>query len=301
MDTTPHTQPTDHRNDVRHDRRHSGRSRRRITRPLLPAALRALILIAVISPVTLAQQGTTGVQVVGTLSRDISVAAGTASVHIVRLRNTGSDAAYARVLFRPITLPQQNPLGDSPAEAEARDNSAWISGPGGPVLIPAHSTVTVEFTVETPEGAAGSYWAALVVRPEEYLEQPVAVDGVQTAPIRFMSEYVGLMYTHVSGTGLNLVSFGAPAVELIDSSAHLTVSLTNTGDRADMMDIRADFMRADGTLAGHFTTRARVNGGHERQLALPLANLEAGEYTVILVADAGLHGLFGHQATVTVP
>lgn|GEM_PF-6020574 len=265
--------------------------------------LRALLLTALFSALATAtaQPGAAFVELVSALTRDITAAPGETQTVYIRVRNSGSQAAYVNVDFRDVAFDE---TGDykSVSTGHARSSRDWLTGPSEPVLVPGGRTVDIPIEVTVPADAVGAYWTGVYVRPDTTLVQNWNINNRAAIPITVMTEYAGVFYTTILGTGENQVVFGeAYIVEDEDAHNWLQLSVRNDGDLADKFQVRAQLMSDDGALVQESVITARIIAGIERQLALPLGPIEPNAYTLIVTADSGRDQLFARQYRLTVP
>lgn len=247
--------------------------------------------------------GGTYVQMVGSLSRDLTVEPGATVRQTALVQNAGDEAVYVRIAFRDASFTPTGRVDPQRPGAHERSNLAWMRPPSEPVLVPGRATVALEFDVVVPQNASGSYWSSIVVQPELYAERSWTINDNTFVPIQMMTEYAGIVYTHVRGSGENQLHFGEAAVRAYgdDGPRTLTLTIRNDGDRADSFDIRVELLDAGGSLVHREQVRARVAAGHERLVTIPLGEQDEGHYTLVIVADAGQAKLFGHQYQISLP
>lgn len=263
------------------------------------------MLLVVLAASAAAQPDPAFVQVVGGISRTIEAPAGTTVEQEVRVQNTGAEAVYVSLFFQDVTFDDLG-LAQTPVDSHDRSAVAWITGPADPVLVPGGQTVRIPYQVSVPQEAAGAYWAEIIVRPETSDVQTWNINDRTTIPLQVVTQYAGVLFASVSGTGSNDIEFVSAAIEPASQAAEgasglvLRLSMRNHGDRADVFRIRAQFMNDQGELVRVSEGRARLIGGLDRTVEIPLEDIPAGEYTLIVIADAGQQELFAREYRVAV-
>lgn len=262
-------------------------------------ALTTLTLL--VWPSTLASaQGAGFVQLIGNLTRDVTVNAGEVVEQTVLVQNTGTEAAYVTLSFTEATF---NQIGNAvqSREPHPRSNKSWMQPPNEPVLIPGGATVAVPFTINPPLDATGGYWSSIIVRPDHSVYQTWDLDGEATVPIQVVAQYAGVIYTNVQGTGSNKIVFPSATVESAGTSRTLTLDVLNEGDRADRFTIRAQLITPQGEIVSNQNARMRAIPGHTRQVSIDLGTHAPGQYLLLITADANQPQLFARQFQVNLP
>jgi len=260
-----------------------------------------LILLAVSTLSTANAQAHSGlVQVVGALTRDVRAKPGETVAQTITVQNTGSEPAYVDIYFQDMAFGQDGRARLSD-ETHPRSGTSWMTGPEEPILVPGGQTIAIPFQVTVPGDASGSYWAGVIVRPEGVVGQSWNINDRTNVPVRVIAQYAGVVFVDVDGSGQNSIVFEAATVAESDSGPVVELQVRNEGDRADLFTVRAQFMSDAGELVHEEAFRARLVGGHERTLVIPLGDTPPGEYTMIVTADADQPQLFARQYRVRIP
>lgn len=278
---------------------HSTKARRPTLRHLAATLTSVLAALALI-PTAAAQPGTEFVQVVGTISRDLAGEPGQTINQSVRVKNTGGAAAYVTIHFEDVELTATG-LEAVGEQSAGRSNRAWFAGPPEPVLVQPGAIVDVPFSITIPAEAAGGYWSSVIVRPESFVRQTLNFGDRTRVPVEIVTQYAGLVFTNVNNTGSNALTFSDIALGTSEAGHVAELTIRNDGDRADVFDLRAQLMNDLGVQVYGHTLRTRLVGGYERTVAFPLGQLPPGEYTLIVIADAGQLDVFARQFRVVVP
>ncbi len=85
------------------------------------------------------------------------------------------------------------------------------------------------------------------------------------------------------------------------AAAHLQVSLKNTGERLLNPSLSLELYDKSGTQVDRFEAQAeRIFPGTSVRQDFELGNLSPGEYTAVVIADAGGEAVFGTRYTLNV-
>lgn len=248
----------------------------------------------------LAQPTPAFVQITGSLTRDLTGAAGETLEQTITVKNMGEEPAYVNVSFTDVTVDTRGiaTASDSP---QPRSNRAWVSGPTDPVLVPGGQAVTIPYSVRIPTEATGGYWTSVVVQPDAFVEQAWNINDRTRVPLQLVTQYAGIIFVNVNATGSNDISFTQAALVLGDTQPAVEVTAVNRGDRADVFRIRAELLTLAGDSVRTEVMRARLIGGNERIITVPLGDAPAGEYILVITADAGQPRLFARQFRISLP
>lgn len=263
-------------------------------------ALSTLMLLTWPSTIVHAQEAAAFVQLVGNLTREVSVSPGEAVEQTVLVRNTGTEPAYVHLSFAEVTF-NQNGAAVQSQVSHPRSSKSWMKAPDEPVLIPGGATVAVPFTINPPVDATGGYWSSIIVRPDQSVYQTWNLDGQATVPIQVVAQYAGVIYTNVQGTGTNKLVFTSAEIESTSNSRTLTLGLLNEGDRADRFTVRAQLITLQGQIVSDRDVRVRAVPGQTRQLQFELGTHAPGQYLLLITADANQPQLFARQFQVDLP
>lgn len=280
--------------------RAAGRCGERGWRPL---ALRAsaLVIVAFTATASVMAQATPAfVQVAGSLTRDLTGAAGETLAQTITVKNVGEEPAYVNVSFADVTVDKLG-IATASNSPQPRSNKGWVSGPTAPVLVPGGQTVTIPYSLRIPPDAAGGYWSSVVVQPDTFVEQAWNINDRTRVPLQLVAQYAGVIFVNVNATGTNEISFTQATVVEGHAQPAVEIVAVNGGDRADVFRIRAELLTLEGDSVHTEVMRARLIGGNERIITVPLGDAPAGEYILVLTADAGQPRLFARQFRISLP
>jgi hypothetical protein len=107
--------------------------------------------------------------------------------------------------------------------------------------------------------------------------------------------------THITGTGTPAIQFSDPSLTQPDSAGRaLRVSVTNSGETWMRPEVYLELFDASGKSHGRIQgTTFRMYPGTCVRQEIRLPALPPGEYTALVVVDAGGEQAFGAQYTIT--
>jgi len=265
------------------------------------------ILLALLAAVLLAGELRAQVFVLGDLSQDRDARPGETYEGRILLRNGSSEPAEAKIYQTDYLFFRdgKNIYGE-PGSAE-RSNSGWITYNPSRVILPARSTVTVEYRVAVPLNSGttqlnGSYWSMLMVEgigkqsPESSLGEP----DKQTLGVAQVLRYGVQIATHIAGTGDRAVRFLETKLVKEETGEHyLQVDIENSGDLWMRPDVYVEVFDTDGASRGrHPGSAFRMYPGTSVRQRIAIPELPSGEYKALVVVDAGGDDAFGAQYTL---
>ena len=268
----------------------------------LPRIAAITLLVTLGAAVTAAQ-----IALVGDLSNDRQASPGSSYEGSLTLRNDSNEPAEAKVYQTDYSFTCDGYTEYGEPGRMARSNARWIEFKPERLVIPPHASAVLQYVVKVPQNSGvdslrGSYWSMLMVEglssgsPESSLPS----QNQKGMGLRQNVRYGVQIATHIMGTGTSSVQFSDPALVQIDSSARaLGISVSNTGETWMRPDMYVELFDISGKSHG------RIEGGKHRmypgtcvrhQIKLP--PLPPGEYTALVVVDAGGEQAFGAQYTV---
>lgn len=270
----------------------------------LPRTSLVTLLIALSAAAASAQ-----IAFVGELSYDRQASPGDAYEGSFTLRNDGNQPAEAKVYQADYTFSCDGRTEYGEPGTLARSNARWIEFRPDRSVIPPRSSVAVQYTVKVPRGAGsdslkGCYWSMLMVEeiasgsPESSL--PSA--GQKSMGIQQAVRYGVQIATHITGTGTTSVGFSDPALAQIDSAGKaLRISVTNTGENWMRPAVHLEIFDGAGKAHGRIEGSVfRMYPGTCVRHEFKLPALPSGDYTALVVVDAGGEQAFGAQYTVKI-
>ena len=268
----------------------------------LPRTALIALLFAASASVATAQ-----ITFVGDLSNDRQASPGDSYEGTFTLRNDGNQPAEAKIYQTDYSFSCDGTTEYGEPGRLARSNAPWVEfRPARPIIQPRGSVV-VHYTVKVPLDLAGDplkgcYWSMLMV--EEVgagsAESSLPASGQKGMGLQQSIRYGMQIATHITGTGTTSVQFSDPALDQVDSTGKaLRVSVTNTGETWIRPEVYLELFDAAGKSHG------RINGSTFRMYPgtcvrheIRLPSLPPGEYTALVVVDAGGEQAFGTQYSV---
>ncbi len=250
-----------------------------------------LLLCALAAP---AHAGT--LQVVGSLVREATLAAGQSSEGTFLVRNTSDAPLRVQVAQRDYTFQADGSNQFGEPGSVARSNAAWVSFAPAELVLPPGGSSEVAYVMTAPDVsvAAGTYWSALLVEPVADPEEMLA-RGVH---VRTVIRYAIQLVTEVAGDAEATLQFDAVDLRRDAEGNTLFVALSNPGARALVPSLNAQVHGSDGASSTFDGGRARIYPGCSVTVRIPLTGLAAGQYEALVVADAGLDTLFGARTAL---
>lgn len=247
------------------------------------------------------------IAIVGELSNDHQASPGDSYEGSFTLRNEGTQPTEAKIYQTDYSFSCDGKTEYGEPGRMARSNARWIEFRPDRPVVPPRGSVVVQYAVKVPHNLGGDslkgcYWSMLMVEevasgsPESSL--PAANQkgmGLQQT-IRYGIQIA----THITGTGTPSVQFSDPALTQIDSAGKaLRFSVSNSGETWMRPDIYLEIFDASGKSRGRIGgTRYRLYPGTCVQQEIRIPSLPPGDYTALVVVDAGGDQAFGAQYTI---
>lgn len=247
---------------------------------------------------------TTSVQLASPLRQVVTVAPGESYEGEIVLVN-GSDQATTVQVSQVDFLPSEEGVGYPKPGSLPRSNARWFEVSPGDVQIPAGEQVVVPYSIRVPNdpSLAGSYWSMILLTPSDAESVQETQEGRIQASVRTRFRYGVSVVTNLGDRGESGLSFENPQfVRPEDGAAtHLQVSLQNTGERLLNPTVQLELFDAGGTQVDRFEAQAeRIFPGTSVRQDFELGSLSPGEYTAVVIADAGGEDVFGTRYTLNV-
>ena len=244
---------------------------------------------------------------VGELSNDRQASPGDSYEGSFTLRNDSNQPAEAKIYQTDYNFSCDGTTEYGEPGRMARSNARWIEFRPDRPMVPPHGSVVVQYSVKVPRNAGGDslkgcYWSMLMVEgvssgsPESSL--PTA--GQQAMGLQQSIRYGIQIATHITGTGTSSVQFSDPALTQVDSAGKaLRISIANTGENWLRPDVYLEIFDASGKSHGRIQgSTFRMYPGTCVRQEIKLPSLPPGDYTALVVVDAGGEQAFGAQYTV---
>lgn len=269
-------------------------------------ARRVLLLAALLAWMPLASEALASVQVVGGLSRRLTLAPGEEGQGRVLVHNPGARAQLVRAYLTDYQTFADGTTRYGEPGRQARSNAPWVH------LIPAEQVVgpggsaSFHFVVRVPadDTLNGTHWSMLMLEPvaPETLEPPGAAGGPARVGIRTVTRTGIHLVTHLPDPGVRDLRFAAREVEAGDGGLFLRLDLENTGESALNLTVWAELFDAEGVSLGRFDAGRRgLYPGSSARVRVPLGGVPPGSYQALLVADNGDEHVFGARYELEIP
>lgn len=247
---------------------------------------------------------TTSVRLASPLRQVLSVAPGGSHQGEIVLVN-GSDQATTVQVSQVDFLPTEEGSSYPEPGTLPRSNADWLEVVRSDVQIPAGEQVVVPYSIEVPNNPdlAGSYWSMILLTPSDAESVQETQAGRVRTSVRSQFRYGVSVVTNLGDSGESGLSFENPQfVRPEDGVAtHLQVSLKNTGERLLNPEVQLELFDAGGTQVDRLEAQVeRIFPGTSVRQDFELDSLAPGEYTAVVIADAGGEAVFGTRYTLNV-
>ena len=263
----------------------------------MPRLAAALVAMLAIPTLALAQITVTS----GTLLEQAS-AAGTEYLTQLVLHNPTSTARVARLTPTDYEPPPDGRSETGSPGHHARSNAQWLHDIPATVTVPpgTSANVTVRVVVPADGSLIGTYWSAILVETVEDAEPVLRTATGATRPslgITMRVLYAVQIATHVGDAATARLGFAAVRSS-IDSTGHpvLDLDFLNPGQRGLRPEIIIELYDIAGDLVSRQKQqRGLLYPGGTLQQHFRFDGLKRGEYTALVLADAGGSEVFGVQ------
>jgi len=270
-------------------------------RPATPACIVGILTVFMVTAVVLPVEAQVSVH--GNLTRELEVLPGSTHSGTIVLENYDTKPAEVKLYQTDYRTesPGQN-FYDSPG-SHPRSNAAWVSISPMRFTIPPGQTYTVPYVLEVPldPDLSGSYWSVLMIEaiPPESPESIEADPNETTVGIVTVIRYAYGFITHVGNTGTIQPEIENASLTLVDGTPTLGVDIRNSGTRLLTIEVVAELYDLQGRLIATREGGARKSyPGSSRRHDIPLADVPPGEYTALVIIDAGYNNVFGASLSV---
>jgi len=248
--------------------------------------------------------GAGSVQLASPLREVLSVAPGGSYEGEIVLVN-GSGQATTVLVSQVDFLPTEEGVSYLEPGSLPRSNARWFEVSLGDVQIPAGQQVVVPYSIKVPNdpSLAGSYWSMILLTPSDATGVQETQEGEVQTTVRTQFRYGVSVVTNLGDSGESRLSFENPQFVRPEdgAAAHLQVSLQNTGERLLEPEVQLELFDAGGTQVDRFEAQAeRIFPSTSVRQSFDLGTLAPGEYTAVVIADAGGEDVFGTRYTLNV-
>lgn len=248
------------------------------------------------------------VSVIGDLSQERTVSPGESYEGVVLVRNDTNEPQEAKI-YQTDYLFKYDGTNDYGAPGTApRSNASWVTFSPSYLVLPAMSTLTVNYTVTVPHDTSsrklnGTYWSMLMVEgiPKGSAESSLPRKDLKAQMGILQTIRYGIqVVTDIANTGSKQVQFlNTKLVATKDNTKALQVDIENTGDLGMRPDVSVELFDSAGVSRGKFSgIRYRIYPGTSVRQIIDLGNPSAGTYKALVVIDAGGDNIFGAQYTL---
>ena len=238
------------------------------------------------------------ISVRGRLTHELELLPGSTHSGTIVIQNVGNRT-------EEVKLYQTDYRSESPsfhhyedAGTNQRSNSSWISFSPSRFTVPPDQSHTISYVLEVPmdESLSGTYWSVLMVEaiPPESPESIEADPDRPRVAVLQLIRYAVRLITHIDSTGTVEPEILGASLSLENGRPVLGVGLANTGTRSLKIDIWAEVYDVQGSLvARRDGSGSTLFPDSTREYRIPLHELARGEYTALVVIDAGDNNVFG--------
>ena len=238
------------------------------------------------------------VTVQGPLTHEVELLPGGSHSGIIVLQNTGNRT-------EEVKLYQTDYRSQSPGQhfyedpgTSARSNADWISTSPKRFTVPPGERYGISYVMEVPgdPSLSGTYWSVLMIEPvpaqspESYDADPEKTSVGIITLLRYAVRFV----THIGTTGTFQPEISGVNLTLVEDTPTLGIDIANIGSRLLAIEIWAELYDPTGNLvARRDGSGASLYPDSSRQYQIGLDGVGPGEYTALVVIDAGDNNVYG--------
>lgn len=246
------------------------------------------------------------ISVRGPLSNDLEVRPGVTYDGEVVVANETDTPQQARLYLTDYHFQADgtNDYGDP--GSSPRSNADWVQFTPSVLTIPPRESLPVQYTVTVPEDSlSGTYWSLLMVEAVPPGAPESTLPGASDQPrygVRPVMRYGVQIATHVQGTGSGDVRFANAQLTRTEDGTHqLVVDVANEGNRMIRPQVWAEVVDSSGSSLGRLEgSTSRIYPGTSVRQTITLGALPGGQYTTLVVVDAGGDDVYGAQYEVEI-
>jgi hypothetical protein len=238
------------------------------------------------------------VSVQGSTVHEFDAPPGAIRTGSIPVSNTTARPQIARIYLSDYIFFADGTSRFDPPGSLRRSNSRWIQLSAQELTIPPGATVPVSYTVRVPnvDSLTGSYWSMVMVEGAG-APGPTTQRGVGlTATVRYGVQVV----THLPKEGTRRVAITSGKLSPDSGRGPvLDLEIQNTGERATKFEVTTELYDSEGTVrARRQQSRGLTYPGSSLRHRVELGRLPSGQYTAVVVLDAGDGNLTGAQYTL---
>jgi hypothetical protein len=244
------------------------------------------------------------VAVMGELSHDRLAKQGETYEGVITLRNDSDEPGEAKIYQTDYLFAHDGTNNYGAPGSTSRSNALWISFSPAHVIVPAHGTAEINYSVAVPqidlEPLVGSYWSMIMIEgiqkdsPESSLR---STDDEPQMGIRQAIRYGIQLATHIAGSGMKSIQFlDARLVRTDQGKTNIQVDIGNNGDLGMRPEVYVELFDQMGASMGKFPgIQYRLYPGTSVRQNILLEGIAAGTYKALVVIDDGNDDIFGAE------
>ena len=258
-----------------------------------------IIALCICTVLTLAGTARADVDIVGGLTRQMTMLPGDKVEGKLLLRNNADRPDHVKIYQTDYSFSADGKdMYPDPGKAE-RSNASWITFTPRDINIAPRETISVYYTVQMPSDSklSGTYWSMLMVEPlpDDSMLANSKNAGIHVG-IRMVTRYAVHMVTNIGDSGARDVRFSNGRI--VDGTDKRTAffDVENTGERWLNPQLWAEVFDESGVSLGRFEgDKMRLYPGCSGRFRLDLSRLPKGNFSALVVADNGDEHVFGSQ------
>jgi hypothetical protein len=221
----------------------------------------------------------------------------------IDVRNTSATAQKVSVRVVDYSFQADGSNRYDDAGTRPRSNATWLTLSARTLEVPPLQQATLAYVVRVPhaDSLRGSY-SSMVLVTGISRDEPIAGGnrGRANAGLHSRLSFGVQLATHLSGPAVS--QFAMENVVLSAPASHertLSLTLRNTGERAQRPMMSLELYRADGQLvASQKSQRGLIYPGSSVRQQFVLTGIPSGTYRALIQADAGGDDLYALQSDV---
>lgn len=221
----------------------------------------------------------------------------------IDVRNTSTTAQKVSIRVVDYSFQADGTNRYDSAGTRPRSNAPWLTLTARTLEIPPQQQTTLGYVVRVPRSDSlhGSYASMVLVTGIPRDEPTVSgTRGRANAGLHSRLSFGVQLATHLSGSAATQFAMEQLAISAPSSPERtLSVTVRNTGERAQRPMMSLELYRADGQLvASRKSQRGLIYPGSSVRQEFVLTGIPAGTYRALIQADAGEDDLFALQSDV---
>ncbi len=268
--------------------------------------MRSVHMMACVAALSLGVPASAQIAVTGSSVLERRSQAGDTYTGTIILQNTTDEEQEARLAQADYDFTADGSTRFDEAGTHPRSNARWIRFLPASVTIPPRMTASATFTVQVPpqsETLTGTYWSVVIVETVDRAVPPLTTAGQPRngeIGLRPTVRYAVQVATHMGETGEARLEFAeVRAAADTGGGRVLELDVINAGERALRPVMSIELYDAGGELVSRQKAqRGLMYPGTSVRQRFVFGALPAGEYTALILADAGGAEVFGAQLRI---